>query len=496
MDPITLAWYLLIAILYLHCGLSLDNCCLVLRAADASLRIGRQHRDAHPEVVMPKTVQYVLEVLRLKPQTTTYVCCPECFFLYTPGPEDAPCYPEHCESRAAPDLPPCGRLLRTEKPLPKGKSKWIPTREFLYHDIRHWAAQLYCRPGLEQYLDWKPKVDHSTDGGISDIMESPEIQNFRDSEGQPFLLRTGGQGRLVFGFNEDGFNPYGNKTSGKAVSVGAMYIVCLNLPLSLRYKIENMGLVGVIPGPKSPSLDQMNHMLPPLIADLKILWHEGLHLSKTPRYPNGRHIKGALVPLICDLLAARQVSGFASHSATLFCHLCHLPLQKIDDLCHHNWKPRDWNTLLRHAMAWRDADSKARRDEIYSTYGIRWSPLFELEYWVATKYVMIDPMHNFFLRVLPRHCRQVWGMDIHLVDGEGLSFQQVKNKPPTDVMLRAQAILEKGAAAALNKLRSPVLQQLCRENGLHFGGHQKRGRWLEDLMKLVRNLFSFITGFP
>ena len=52
--------------------------------------------------------------------------------------------------------------------------------------------------------------------------------------------------------------------------MGAIYLVVLNLPQSLRYCRENIILAGAIPGPQEPSLE-MNSFLEPL-KDLNKLW--------------------------------------------------------------------------------------------------------------------------------------------------------------------------------------------------------------------------------
>ena len=62
----------------------------------------------------------------------------------------------------------------------------------------------------------------------------------------------------------DFFNPLGNKQAGKKKSVGMISLVCLNLPIELRYLPENMFLLGVIPGPKEPPLACCNHYLTPV----------------------------------------------------------------------------------------------------------------------------------------------------------------------------------------------------------------------------------------
>ena len=135
----------------------------------------------------------------------------------------------------------------------------------------------------------------------------------------------------------DGFNPFHAKEAGKKVSIGAIYMVCLNLPPFLRYRLENIFLVGVIPGPSSPSTHQINEILKPLVHDLLVFWDPGVFFSRTFSYPKGRLIRCAVVPLVCDLPAARQMSGFAGHSSSHFCSFCNLRLDDMDNLDMSTW---------------------------------------------------------------------------------------------------------------------------------------------------------------
>ncbi len=94
-------------------------------------------------------------------------------------------------------------------------------------------------------------------------------------------------------------------------------MICLNLPISLRYVRENIYLVGIIPGPNEPSREQINHFIAPVVDDFVEFWDPGYYLDSTPRYPDGRSVQGAIVPLLSDLRALRQVAGLSSHSSTL-----------------------------------------------------------------------------------------------------------------------------------------------------------------------------------
>ncbi|KDQ52401.1 hypothetical protein JAAARDRAFT_50302 [Jaapia argillacea MUCL 33604] len=70
-----------------------------------------------------------------------------------------------------------------------------------------------------------------------------------------------------------------------------------------------MYLVGVIPGPNKPLVNQINHTLQLVVDNLLEFWDPGVWFSRTANYDLGRLIMAALVPLVADMLAARQVRG-------------------------------------------------------------------------------------------------------------------------------------------------------------------------------------------
>ena len=70
-------------------------------------------------------------------------------------------------------------------------------------------------------------------------------------------------GNLLLSINVDWFQPFVHTN----YSVGALYLVILHLPREVRYKIENIILVDVIPGPKEPQL-LMNSYITPLVQEL------------------------------------------------------------------------------------------------------------------------------------------------------------------------------------------------------------------------------------
>ncbi|KAF9521370.1 hypothetical protein CPB83DRAFT_742670, partial [Crepidotus variabilis] len=214
------------------------------------------------------------------------------------------------------------------------------------------------------------------------------------------------------------------------------------------------------------------------VDDLCLLWDKGLFLSKTSTYPNGRPVRAAMVPLICDLPAARRAVGLGSHSSTHFCSECDLTLQDINDLDSTTWTPRNYNAHILHATNWRDAPTEDVQDQTFKASGIKWSELLRLPYWDPTRFVVMDSMHGFYLRMFMRHVRDVWGMQVNLEDGDGLPHGDLENLSE-DSIAEIQRVLRYEPVAKLRKLKKGELQYLCRHAGLHYGGQKS---WMAKLL--------------
>lgn len=96
--------------------------------------------------------------------------------------------------------------------------------------------------------------------------------------------------------NIDWFQPY----SHTVASVGVIYLTILNLPRHMRYKRENILLVGIIPGPSEPSHD-INPFLEPLVSELKDFWY-GVPLKVNTGTSTTEHtVRCALLCIACDV---------------------------------------------------------------------------------------------------------------------------------------------------------------------------------------------------
>ena len=109
-------------------------------------------------------------------------------------------------------------------------------------------------------------------------------------------------GRYTFGLliNIDWFQPFKHVQ----YSVGFIYIAILNFQRNLRYRRENMLLIGVIPGPTEPHL-HVNPYLEQLVEELLKLW-KGIEMITN----EGTQTVHAI--LLCnssDIPATRKLGG-------------------------------------------------------------------------------------------------------------------------------------------------------------------------------------------
>jgi len=409
------ACYILVATLHLLCGLSVDDCSFLLPCIELIVELSADHITSKQHLLkaFPRDIRTVKKVLQLAPVVKPFVTCPRCFALY-PRDEDIL---DTCSYRETTSSEPCGEALVTFKRV-GNQTRTIFVREYLHQSLKSWFGALICRPGMEDLLD-RDVLAEGRKSTISDIFGGTVLQGFLGPDGLPFLPSRGSEGRYVFGLSVDAFNPFLNKQAGKKASSTAIYMVCLNLPPSIRYKPENMYLAGIIPGPREPSLTQINHLLEPLVEELLEFWTPGIWYTCTPQWEHGRLARAALVPLICDLKAARQVMGHGSHSARKFCSICQLPRDEINATDHNSLAAVSSAEYRRRAMKWKNAGSQPLRDKIFKKYGVRWSVLLRLPYWDPPRFTVIDTMHTVLLGHLHRHCSVLWKMNPTSHNGTG-----------------------------------------------------------------------------
>ena len=213
-----------------------------------------------------------------------------------------------------------------------------------------------------------------------------------------------------------------------ACSVGVVFISIMNLPRFIRFKRENVILVGIIPVPNEPS--NINTYLKPLVDELLQLW-DGLPMSVQMR--NGIQeitVKVAILCVACDIPAGRKVCGFLGHSAKLGCTRClkHFPgtvgSMDYSGFERHLWTVRSVEQHRRDVVNIKKCDTKQQRSNMESGTGCRYSILLKLPYFNPPRMLAIDPMHNLFFGS-GKKMMNVW-LDSEVITSSHLSqIQQV-----------------------------------------------------------------------
>ena len=97
-------------------------------------------------------------------------------------------------------------------------------------------------------------------------------------------------------------------------------MVIMNLTRALRFKRENLLLIGLIPCPKEHS-KTINTFLAPVVRELFVLWQGiPLYCSDLQDYLT---LRCGLLFVACDLPAARKTCGFLSYTANLGFSRCY-----------------------------------------------------------------------------------------------------------------------------------------------------------------------------
>jgi hypothetical protein len=367
---------------------------------------------------IPLSKPTVLQKLGLENDFSEEICCPECFKLY-PIPQIPKKKGEkiteltttfrtvfYSESKkflkkVGPEVQFCNTKLMDVEKTGDEIMKIIPTQTFTFQTLKAWLTHKLWLPGFEALLDSNLKHENPSNGRMDDVWDGSVWKNLvgpQDSD-ETFTSKPG---HLVFSLYVDWFNPYGNKSGGKSVSLGAVALVCLNLPLAERYKIENIYLFGVIPGPKEPKVDQMNNILEPLVKEMLDFW-KGVWFTKTIGFPKGRLIFAAIFPLIGDLPAIRKTAGFASHAATRFCSLCEITIHQSDVIGINKFEPKTHEAHMERVKRWEEATDHATREDIATKEGARSSILNKLPYWRPVEHCGIEIMHVLLLGNLKDH---------------------------------------------------------------------------------------------
>lgn len=226
-----------------------------------------------------------------------YAVCPKCHSIFSKADvvsgRVSKCnfvrWPRHTQRRMR---RPCDTQLH------QGRTR-LPKKIFCYKKVKSYLQDYVRQPNFlklcNMWRDREIRRDYLVDVYDGELWAS-EINNY-------LVNPTNLYGMI----NVDWFQPYKHTP----YSIGAIYMVILNLPRSLRFKEENVLLIGIIPGPAEPSL-HLNSYLKPLVDELLEL-DEGVHFEDTA--PMGNYYRLRLFGCSSDLPATRKLGGFLSFNA-------------------------------------------------------------------------------------------------------------------------------------------------------------------------------------
>ena len=354
-------------------------------------------------VILPSSLYLLRQFINLdRDYFTKYVVCPKCTKLYAYDAclkvdQNNRTVAKTCSntfmSRGKKKI--CNAQLVKKVKLKDGKDQFYPINYYCYSSVIEELERVLGRKGIpESCEEWREQPQ--TEGTLSDVYSGQIWKDFQNYQGIPFLCQPRNYGLML---NFDFFQPIKHR---KDYSVGVLYLVLLNLPRHLRFKWENVIVVGIVPSldgePKS-----LNEFLQPAVNELQALW-KGVRL-KSSLSSISLKFRAALLCISADIPAARKLCGFKGHSAHRGCSRCLKEFpggfgEKRDysRFDRENWQPRTDTQHRSNARRLASCKTVAARNKLSKEFGITHrSCLLDLEYFDIIRFCTVDPMHNLFL---------------------------------------------------------------------------------------------------
>ena len=369
----------------------------------------------------PSTHSKLLNLLGLNPCSdayTVYVLCPQCNLVYCEddcseksfGQERSrKCvfvkFPNHPHRRRR---EPCNTTLLKEKVKPDHTISLVPRKIYPYCSLKKSMQRIVSQQNfLQKSEHWRERSVPANVMG--DVYDGAVWNQFRTDEFENYLSQPG---NLLLAINCDWFQPFANTQ----YSVGAIYLTILNLPRQERYRLENIILVGVIPGPKEPKLT-LNPLLAPFVEELQSAFNGWPLTINDDGFGQGVtfYFRLCVACVTCDIPAMRKICGFLGHSAKLGCSRClkEFPKNAFGDKSDYSgfeknqWIPRSLRRHKRNCDKLNKCKTQTMLKEKESKYGARYSLLLELPHFDPIRFGIVDPMHNLLLGT-PKHLFSLW----------------------------------------------------------------------------------------
>ena len=299
---------------------------------------------------------------------------------------------------------PCNEPLLKEVIMKNGKVRLYPFKVYCYNSIIASMQQFLKRPGFAAKCElWRERDTPS--GILADVFDGRIWKEWQYiGVNKPFLASSH---NYAFMLNVDWFQPFKHSL----YSVGALYMVLMNLPRAERFRPENVFLVGIIPGPHEPKLN-INSFLKPLVEELNILWNDGVNV-KLPGNNESINVKAALLCVGCDVPATRKLCGFTAHPSRKGCSKCTKSfLGSVSDGIDYSGfepePPRNSNNVREQAQDVLNQTTATDQANKEKEYGVRFSELLLLPYFDPVRFHTIDPMHCLFTGTAKNVMHNIW----------------------------------------------------------------------------------------
>ena len=280
----------------------------------------------HLTTFLPMTYHGLLRSIKLdsKGRFTSYVVCPRCSSIY----DYESCYEvnngkaisKSCDFVAFPDHPHhsqrecCGVMLLKKVRTKHMGIDLVPRKTCPYQSLCDAITFMVSKPDFLNLCEhWRVRASQVPEDMYADVYDGKVWKEFQSEQYNHYLNFPG---NLLLSLNVDWFQPF----SHTQYSVGVIYLVVLNLPREERYKMENIILVGIIPGPKEPKLT-LNSYLAPLVLELENAYHGWSIPVKHDQFKTVS-VRACIGCVTCDVPATRKVCGFLGHTARLGCSKC------------------------------------------------------------------------------------------------------------------------------------------------------------------------------
>lgn len=294
-----------------------------------------------------------------------YDCCP--------GPNACMCFTgEHCDLT---------RCLVCDQP--RFNSKGLPRRRFTYIPLIPRLKAAAASQSFAQAMQYRAQYEHQT-GTVGDIFDGENYQHLRDSyvtvrgevlqdnHGRPQGIKYFEDDRdVALGLSTDGFTVHG-------FTFWPLIIFLYNLPPTIRFHLENIFALGVIPG--KPVL--INTFFWPLLQEL---WKFALGVTAFDILSSQSFILRAFLILIFgDIPAIAMLMAMKGHNGISPCRACPItatPLRRGTHVTYYvvstfgdnpEWRTlRDHQTMMQQAKEVEDAPTKEQAELLAKKSGIK-----------------------------------------------------------------------------------------------------------------------------